>query len=65
MCREFRHTTQHGAIESKTQDVTVKLYNLDVIISVGFQVLDIYAASIDYDPNAEVSIEFFKKVQKK
>jgi hypothetical protein len=29
------------------------------------QVLDIYATSIDYDPNAEVSIEFFKKVQNK
>jgi len=29
------------------------------------QVLDIYATSIDYDPQAEVSIEFFKKVQNK
>lgn len=29
------------------------------------QVLDIYATSIDYDPHAEVSIEFFKKVQNK
>ena len=29
------------------------------------QVLDIYATSIDYDPNAVVSIEFFKKVQNK
>lgn len=29
------------------------------------QVLDIYATSIDYDPKAEVSIEFFKKVQNK
>lgn len=29
------------------------------------QVLDIYATSIDYDPNADVSIEFFKKVQNK
>lgn len=27
------------------------------------QVLDIYATSIDYDPKAEVSIAFFKKVQ--
>ena len=27
------------------------------------QVLDIYATSIDYDPKADVSIEFFKKVQ--
>lgn len=124
--RDFRHTTQHGAIEGKTQDISVKHYNLDVIISVGYrvksirgtqfrqwatnrlneyirkgftmdderlknlgggsywkellqrirdirasekvfyrQVLDIYATSIDYDSKAEVSIEFFKKVQNK
>ncbi len=29
------------------------------------QVLDIYATSIDYDPKAEVSLAFFKKVQNK
>ena len=29
------------------------------------QVLDIYATSIDYDPKAEISVEFFKKVQNK
>lgn len=29
------------------------------------QVLDIYATSIDYDPRAEISIEFFKRVQNK
>ena len=29
------------------------------------QVLDIYATSIDYDPRADVSIKFFKKVQNK
>ncbi len=29
------------------------------------QVLEIYATSIDYDPKAEVSLEFFKKVQNK
>lgn len=28
-------------------------------------VLDIYATSIDYDPKAEISVEFFKKVQNK
>ena len=126
VCRNFRMTTQHGAIEGKTQDVSVKLYNLDVIISVGYrvkslrgtqfrqwatkrlheyirkgfvmdderlknlggggywkellqrirdirasekvfyrQVLDIYATSLDYDPNSNLSIEFFKKVQNK
>lgn len=29
------------------------------------QVLEIYATSIDYDPTAEISIQFFKKVQNK
>ncbi|MCF8305905.1 MAG: virulence RhuM family protein [Ignavibacteriales bacterium] len=38
VCREFRHTTKHGALEGKTQEVTVKQYNLDVIISVGYRV---------------------------
>ena len=124
--RNFRITTQHGAIAGKTQEVNVKAYNLDVIISVGYrvkslrgtqfrqwatkrlneyirkgftmdderlknlggggywkellqrirdirasekvfyrQVLDIYATSIDYNPQAGISIEFFKKVQNK
>jgi len=38
VCRKFRHTTPHGAMEGKTQDTTVKHYNLDVIISVGYRV---------------------------
>lgn len=29
------------------------------------QLLDIYATSIDYDPKADVSVEFFRKVQNK
>jgi hypothetical protein len=122
----LENTTQHGAIEGKTQTKQVKYYNLDAIIAVGYrvnskratqfriwatsilkeyiikgftmnderlknlggggywkellqrirdirasekvfyrQVLDIYATSLDYDPNADVSIEFFKKVQNK
>ncbi len=126
VCRNFRRTTQHGAIEGKSQEKPVKFYNLDVIISVGYrvkslrgtqfrqwatkrlneyirkgftvdderlknlggggywkellnrirdirasekvfyrQVLEIYATSIDYDPKADLSIEFFKKVQNK
>ncbi|MCL2328700.1 MAG: virulence RhuM family protein [Bacteroidetes bacterium] len=124
--RNFRITTQHGAIAGKTQEVNINLYNLDVIISVGYrvkslrgtqfrqwatqrlneyirkgftmdderlknlggggywkellqrirdirasekvfyrQVLDIYATSIDYDPQADTSVAFFKKVQNK
>lgn len=36
--RNFRTTTPHGAIPGKTQENTVKFYNLDVIISVGYRV---------------------------
>jgi prophage maintenance system killer protein len=38
VCRKFRHTTQHGAITGKTQKSNVNLYNLDVIISVGYRI---------------------------
>lgn len=38
VCRNFRHTTPHGAIDGKTQEKEVKYYNLDVIISVGYRV---------------------------
>lgn len=38
VCRKFRHTTPHGAIAGKTQEKEVTLYNLDVIISVGYRV---------------------------
>ncbi len=36
--RKFRITTRHGAIAEKTQEVQVNVYNLDVIISVGYRV---------------------------
>lgn len=123
---EFATTSQHGAIEGKTQSNITKFYNLDVVISVGYrvksqrgvqfriwatgilkeflkkgfamdddrlkelggggyfkellerirdirasekvfyrQVLEIYATSVDYSPKAEVSIQFFKRVQNK
>ena len=38
VCKDFLHTTQHGAITGKTQDKIAKYYNLDVIISVGYRV---------------------------
>ncbi|PWJ98934.1 virulence RhuM family protein [Flavobacterium araucananum] len=38
VCRDFRLTSLHGAIEGKTQEKNVKHYNLDVIISVGYRV---------------------------
>lgn len=126
VCRNFRRTTQHGAIEGKTQEKDVKHYNLDIIISVGYrvksyqgtqfriwatqrlreyiikgfalnderfktgssmnyfrelldrireirisekifyqQIKDIYATSIDYNPNDDLTLTFFKEIQNK
>lgn len=38
VCANFAHTTKHGAIKGKTQEKTVKYYNLDAILSVGYRV---------------------------
>ncbi len=38
VCRHFRHTTEHGAIEGKTQEKEVKYYNLKAIVAVGYRV---------------------------
>ncbi|WP_251165913.1 RhuM family protein [Carnobacterium inhibens] len=38
VCAEIAHTTQHDAIEGKSQNKAVKYYNLDAIISVGNRV---------------------------
>jgi hypothetical protein len=38
VCRDLGHTTQHCAILGKTQETSIKNYNLDVIISVGYRV---------------------------
>ena len=38
VCAKNAHTTQHGAITGKTQVHEVKVYNLDMIISVGYRV---------------------------
>jgi hypothetical protein len=126
VCRDFRLTSEHGAIEGKIQENIVKHYSLEVIISVGYrvksaqgtrfrqwatarlreylvqgfamndeflknnggglywkkllarirdirssekmlyrQVLDLYATSVDYDPEALHSVKFFKIVQNK
>ncbi|HUM85475.1 MAG TPA: RhuM family protein, partial [Lachnospiraceae bacterium] len=35
---EFATTSQHGAMEGRTQSNITKFYNLDVIISVGYRV---------------------------
>ena len=38
VCAKFAHTTRHGAVEELMQTKEVVLYNLDVIISVGYRV---------------------------
>lgn len=42
---KFAHTTQHGAIEGKTQTSSTTYYNLDVIISVGYRVDSVEATT--------------------
>jgi hypothetical protein len=39
----LEHTTKHGAIKGITQDVKVRHYNLDVVLSVGYRVNSIRA----------------------
>ena len=41
--RKFRTTTQHGAIEGKTQSHEVIFYNLDMIISLGYRIRSVVA----------------------
>lgn len=38
VCKDFLHTTQHGALNAKTQTRDVAHYNLDAVISVGYRV---------------------------
>ena len=38
VCANFAHTTQHGAIEGKTQEKEVKYYNLKAVVAVGYRV---------------------------
>ena len=38
ICAKFAHTTRHGAMNGKSQTQELTLYNLDVIISVGYRV---------------------------
>lgn len=38
VCAKFAHTTEHGAIQGKTQTRELDYYNLDMIISVGDRV---------------------------
>lgn len=39
----LEHTTQHGAIKGKTQNLKVKYYNIDAVLSVGYRVNSIRA----------------------
>ena len=38
VCKDFLHTTPHGAMKEHTQTAIIVAYNLDVIISVGYRV---------------------------
>lgn len=38
VCANFAHTTQHGAMEGKTQEKEVKYYNLRCIVAIGYKV---------------------------
>ena len=38
VCAKNAHTTPHGALSGKTQTNIIEIYNLDVIISVGYRV---------------------------
>jgi hypothetical protein len=38
VCRNFRHTTQHGAVKNKVQEREVKFYNLRAVTAVGYRV---------------------------
>ncbi|MCO5259007.1 MAG: hypothetical protein M9916_02570 [Crocinitomicaceae bacterium] len=38
VCAKNAHTTQHGAIQRKTQTKQVEYYNLDAILSVSYRV---------------------------
>jgi hypothetical protein len=39
----LEHATPHGAIKGKTQNVKVKYYNIDAVLSVGYRVNSIRA----------------------
>lgn len=39
----LEHNTPHGAIKGKTQNVKVKYYNIDAVISVGYRVNSVRA----------------------
>ena len=58
-CAIFAHTSQHGAIEGKTQTQDVKFYNLDMIISVGYRVNSVQA--IDFRRWATSILKEFAK----
>jgi len=59
VCAFFAHTTQHGAIEGKTQTQEIKFYNLDMIISVGYRVNSVQA--IDFRRWATSVLKDFAK----
>ena len=53
--RKFRTTTQHGAIEGKTQSKNVNFYNLDAIINLNGRELLTHAGKISHQMAVEKS----------
>ncbi len=58
----LEHTTKHGAIKGRTQTKNVKFYNLDAIISVGYQMPFLNVSDIK---NNDIDIENAKKIDEK
>jgi len=48
------HTTQHGAINGKTQTKKIKYYNLDAIIAVGYNLAGRAATFMMAESNSDV-----------
>ena len=54
VCSKMEHTTRHGAIDGKMQTGSIKIYNLDVILSVGYRVNSINATLLNILPKAMI-----------
>lgn len=46
VCSIMEHTTEHGAIEGKTQKNATKFYSLDAIVAVGYRVSSFRATKL-------------------
>lgn len=56
----LENTTQHGAIDGKTQTNKVKYYNLDAIISIGYRV----NTQKEFNKHQHIVSDFDKEITK-